>query len=93
MNTSENSHLLRAWIVLVTLTVISVAGALIGGNAEGSSLAAVLVALVASFVKARQVLDHFLGLRHSSAGWRGFFTALLLLILGAALACHLWGHL
>jgi hypothetical protein len=92
MSASENRRLLRAWAILVVLTAVPVAGTLVWGGTGSSGPIAVLVALAASFVKARQVLDHFLDLRRSGPGWRGFFTALLLLILGGALACHLWGR-
>lgn len=87
---SESRRLLRAWAILAGLTVVSVASALIWGNAEGGSLPAVLVALAASFLKARQVLDHFLDLRRAGPGWRGFFSAALLTILGGTLTCHVF---
>lgn len=81
-------RLLRAWAVLVTLTVISVGAALIGGAGQRSSLIAVAVALIAGFIKARQVLDHFLDLRRAGGGWRGLFNALLLVILGLCFALY-----
>ena len=81
-------RLIRAWAILAVLTVVSVGAALVGGLHGRSSLPAVLVALTASFIKARQVLDHFLDLRRAGGGWRAVFTALLLVILGGCLALY-----
>ncbi len=91
--TPEDGHawgrrLVRAWVILAGLTVVSVGAALTGGGGHRSSLVAVLVALVASFIKARQVLDHFLDLRRAGSGWRAVFTALLLVILGGCLILY-----
>lgn len=82
-------RLLRAWAVLVTLTLISVGAALASGGHQRAGLIPVAVALIASFVKARQVLDHFLDLRRAQGGWRGLFNALLLVILGLCFALYL----
>lgn len=82
-------RLLRAWAVLAVLTVVSVGGALASGGDHRAGLVSVVVALAASFIKARQVLDHFLDLRRAGAGWRGLFNALLLAILGMCLALYL----
>ena len=81
-------RLIRAWTVLALLTVVSTGAALAGGLHGRSSLLAVLVALAASFIKARQVLDHFLDLRRAGSGWRTVFTALLLVILGGCLSLY-----
>ncbi len=78
---TASRHLYRAWIVLAVLTIVSVVVRLMGAH-EGVGAVANLVALAASFVKARQVLDHFLGLRGAAGGWRTMLSALLLLILG-----------
>ncbi|MDA8232741.1 MAG: cytochrome C oxidase subunit IV family protein [Magnetospirillum sp.] len=83
-------RLFRAWLVLVALTILSVTAALLGHDDTRLSLAAVLVTLAASFLKARQVLDHFLDLRRAGSGWQAFFTALLVLILGGCLGCYVW---
>lgn len=90
MTKTDNARLTRAWAILAGLTVISVATAL---YAPEHSLIAVGIALAASFIKARQVLDHFLDLRRAGAGWRGFFSAALLLILGVTMVCHVYAHL
>jgi drug/metabolite transporter (DMT)-like permease len=85
---TDSRRLARAWMVLAGLTVISVGAAVAGGADNGSSLVAVLVALAASFIKARQVLDHFLDLRRAGRGWQTFFTALLALLLGCCLVLY-----
>lgn len=79
--------LFKAWLVLVGLTLMSLAVVLGLGRSEGGLVAAA-VALVASYVKARAVLDHFLGLRHAGKGWRGFFSALLMVLLGGLMATY-----
>jgi len=79
--------LFKAWLVLVGLTLVSLAVVLGLGRSEGGLVAAA-VALVAAYVKARAVLDHFLGLRHAGKGWRGFFSALLMVLLGGLMATY-----
>lgn len=82
------SHrLLGAWALLVGLTVVSLVAVLGFGHSE-AGLVAVAVALVASFLKARAVLDHFLDLRKAGSGWRGFFTGSLVFILGVLFATY-----
>ena len=81
-------RLVRAWVILLVLTCLSVGAALTGGPAGHTGVAAVVVALVASFVKARQVLDHFLDLRRAGQGWQAVFMALLLTILGSCLVIY-----
>lgn len=69
----------RAWGLLVGLTLASLTVATVAGG-EGSLAAAAFV-LAATWIKARQVLDHFLGLV-DRGGWRtGFSAALLALLL------------
>jgi caa(3)-type oxidase subunit IV len=75
------TRLTRAWMVLLGLTVLSVATA-----AEHGGLLAAVVAVVVAFVKARQVLDHFLDLRQAGTGWRAFFTVMVAVILLACFA-------
>jgi hypothetical protein len=82
-------RLARAWAVLAVLTIVSVAAALAFPDHGRASLISVAVALVAAFIKARQVLDHFLDLRRAGAMWRGTFNALLLVILGLCFALYL----
>lgn len=81
-------RLLRAWLLLVGLTLVSLVAVLGFGHSE-AGLAAVGVALTASFLKARAVLDHFLDLRRAGPGWRGFFQGSLLLILGVLLVTYI----
>ena len=82
---TRSRRLLRTWAILATLTAVSVAAALWRSDAGGSGPVAVTVALAVAFFKARQVLDHFLDLKAAPAGWRYFFSGLLLLILGGCL--------
>ena len=79
--------LFRAWLLLVGLTLLSLVAVLGLGHSEGGLVAAG-VALVASYLKARAVLDHFLGLRHADKGWRGFFSTMLVVLLGGLMATY-----
>jgi hypothetical protein len=84
----RSRRLLLAWGLLVGLTVISLVAVLGFGQAEGGRVAAA-VALAASYLKARAVLDHFMDLRRAGPGWRGVFSGLLLVLLGGLLAAAL----
>ncbi|MBX9635379.1 MAG: cytochrome C oxidase subunit IV family protein [Magnetospirillum sp.] len=84
---ATNRRLFGAWLLLVGLTLISLTAALGFGRAEGGLVAAA-VALTASYFKARAVLDHFLDLRRAGSGWRGFFSAMLLVLLGGLMATY-----
>ena len=93
MNSEESCawgrRLLRAWAVLAILTVASVGTAMVTAGDNRASLISVAVALIASFIKARQVLDHFLDLRRAGGGWRVLFNALLGVILGLCFILYL----
>jgi len=82
-----SNRLLGAWALLVGLTLVSLVAVLGFGHSE-AGLVAVAVALVASFLKARAVLDHFLDLRKAGSGWRGFFTGSLVFILAVLFATY-----
>lgn len=84
-STLRSRRLLGAWALLVGLTVVSLVVALGLGQAEGGRIAAA-VALAASYLKARAVLDHFMDLRRAGPGWRGVFAGLLVVVLGGLLA-------
>ncbi len=79
---------MRAWALLVGLTLISLTAVLGFGHSE-AGLVAMAVALVASYLKARAVLDHFLDLRRADKGWRGFFSGMLIAILGGLMLTYL----
>ena len=81
-------RLLRAWGVLSVLTIISIATAMTADADKQTGLFSITL-LIASFLKARQVLDHFLDLRHASGGWRSLFNALILVILVSSLGLYL----
>ena len=67
-------RLFAAWGLLVGLTMVSI----VGGKAETgamTTLGPLLFALVmvVTTIKAHQILNVYLGLRHSSAAWRAGF--------------------
>lgn len=80
-------RLLRAWGFLVGLTLVSLTVVLVFGHSE-AGLVAAAVALLASYFKARAVLDHFLDLRRADKGWRGFFSAMLIVLLSCLMATY-----
>ncbi|MGE5478103.1 MAG: cytochrome C oxidase subunit IV family protein [Bacteroidales bacterium] len=80
-------RLLRAWGLLVGLTLISLTAVLVLGHGE-TGFAAAAIAMTASYFKARAVLDHFLDLRRAGKGWRGFFSGMLVFLLGCLLATY-----
>jgi hypothetical protein len=86
---TEERRLFRAWLVLMSLTLVSLLAAFGGEGIEGGSALSLAVLMGAAFIKTRQVLDHFLDLREARAGWRVFFTlllaGLLLILLGVGL--------
>ena len=90
MAASQERRLLKAWLILMSLTTVSVLAAWSGQAIEGNGGLAILVLMGSAFIKTRQVLNHFLELRGAKAGWRSFFTllmaGLLLLLLAAGLA-------
>lgn len=73
----------RAFAILAGLTSASLLVAWSAG-AEGGLAAAAFV-LAATWIKARHLLDHYLGLVDSS-GWRTGFSAALLVLLVSVLA-------
>lgn len=86
---ADSRRLLFAWGLLVGLTLASLTAVLVLGRAE-AGLPAAAIALVASYFKARAVLDHFLDLRQAKGSWRGFFSGFLVVLLGCLLATY-WG--
>lgn len=97
LSAHRSRRLLKAWGLLVGLTLISLVAALGLGQTEGGRVAvftengrvAAAVALAASYLKARAVLDHFMDLRRAGPGWRGVFTGLLLVLLGGLMTAAL----
>lgn len=80
--------LTRTWLLLVLLTL----GALFaGGAAAGSTplgLTNVALVLLASGIKAVQILRHFLDLRQAPAGWQAVFYGYLVLMGGVVLGAY-----
>lgn len=89
MQMPDEKRLATAWLVLMGLTALSVAAAHGGQSYEGKGALALFVLMASAFVKMRQVLEHFLELRKAEGGWRGFFTGMMLLLLGILLALGL----
>lgn len=76
-------HLLSTWLVLMTLTLLSMLSAQLTNTSAWLPLplwGAVLV-LASTGFKVHQVLMVYLNLRASSAGWKGGFLCLLVIVL------------
>ncbi|MGD9661948.1 MAG: cytochrome C oxidase subunit IV family protein [Porticoccaceae bacterium] len=90
------NRLLRTWLALMLLTLISMLSAL-AGTADWSPLPiwGALLVLVSTGFKVQQVLMVYLNLRVSSGGWKGGFlcllAAILLLIFSGYLAARYAG--
>lgn len=85
-------RLIVAWGILASLTAGSMVAALGGFDAHTTKalgLGPAAVLMILSGLKAREILSVYLNLRASSGDWRGFFAALVGVILGAVLAGHL----
>ena len=81
----DEKRLTQAWLIVVAMTVASVGAAMAGAHVESGGRWASCVAMAAAFIKARQILDHFLDLRRAGKSWRGFFTWALVGIMGGVL--------
>lgn len=82
--------LMRAWIVLVAMTLIAIwVGA--GHDSRVPLLAQVAIVLVVAGVKASTILRYFLGLRSASSSWRVLFSLYLILLCGAIFAIYTAG--
>ncbi len=89
------NRLTIAWGVLLTLSVT----ALIVGNAgsahahETLGVWAALGVLATSFFKGREILRHYLELKHAGRGWRIILTTYLLMITALVLLAYAAGNL
>ena len=82
--------LVKAWIVLVALTLAAMAAGAVEG-ARVPAVAQVGVVLVVAGLKASTVLRYFLGLRTASGGWRVLFALYLVVLCGAIFAIYAAG--
>ncbi|MGQ7248576.1 cytochrome C oxidase subunit IV family protein [Halomonas sp. V046] len=82
-----------AWAMLMALTLVSMGASGLhpsaNHSADASDLAAglspvaVVLILLASGIKAHRILADYLDLRAAPASWRGLFTALVMVMIGA----------
>lgn len=73
-------HVTRAWILLVLLTLLSMAAShSIAGGVAGSGLV-----LTAAVAKGRSMVMDFLKLRHVPSGWQLLLSSWLVLIAASA---------
>ncbi|MEZ5490999.1 MAG: cytochrome C oxidase subunit IV family protein [Gammaproteobacteria bacterium] len=83
------------WLLLVTLTVLSMSTAQLGDSSQWQNLplwGAILILASAGF-KVRQILMVYLNLRVSSAGWKSGFMILLIATLVLVFLGYLVPHL
>ena len=83
--------LVITWAVLVGLTLASMIGGVAAGKGDGAPLAgwALVVIVVATYYKARQIVMVYLNLNAFSPTWQGVLRAFLVI----ALALILGGEL
>jgi hypothetical protein len=76
----SNKRLLITWLTLMTLTLLSMWSAQLGGETHLDSLPlwGVAVVLASAGFKVQQILMVYLNLRVSSTGWRAGFICLLM---------------
>jgi hypothetical protein len=76
-------HLLITWTILMTLTLVSMLSARLGGEARLHPLPlwSALLLLMSTGFKVHQVLMVYLNLRISTAGWKGSFIGLTIVTL------------
>ncbi len=74
-----SKRLLITWLMLMTLTLVSMWSAQLGGDAQALPLPLWGIALVLASAgfKVQQILMVYLNLRASSSGWRVGFISLL----------------
>lgn len=82
--------LLKAWIVLVLLTLASMGAGAAPSRFLPFLIQAALILAVAGF-KASTILRHFLDLRSASIGWRLLFSIYLVVIGGTIFAVYAIG--
>ena len=75
----SNKRLLITWLTLMTLTLLSMWSAQLGGDTHLDSLPlwSIAVVLASAGFKVQQILMVYLNLRVSSTGWRAGFICLL----------------
>ncbi|MCB1700385.1 MAG: hypothetical protein KDI14_06050 [Halioglobus sp.] len=73
-------RLLLTWLLLVTLTLLSMFSAQLGGDAQWRQLPlwGVMLILASAGFKVQQILMVYLNLGVSSAGWKSGFMLLLI---------------
>ncbi|MCW8861795.1 MAG: cytochrome C oxidase subunit IV family protein [Rhodospirillales bacterium] len=77
----DKKLLIASWLLLLALTVAS----MISGRASAGDLTPIggfgmALVLAATALKAQQILYVYLNLRQSTAGWRAFFIAFLIVV-------------
>lgn len=78
-NLPGTKHLLRTWLILMLLTIISMLSAQLDGDSRAVSLPlwGIAIVLASAGFKVQQILMVYLNLRVSSGGWKGAFICLL----------------
>ena len=84
-------QLVRAWFVLVGLTLATMVVGKTLGEANGLAslgLAWAVALMLVTGLKARLILWRYLDLATSTPGWRGLLVAYLVLVLGTVLGLY-----
>lgn len=81
------ASLTRAWLLLLVLTFLAMWAGVSSGSLLPMTIQVAVVIGVAG-LKGWTILDRYLGLRTSGAGWRTFFAAFLIVLCGGLLATY-----
>lgn len=84
------ASLVKAWIVLVALTLAAMAASAAQGRLLPYIIQTAVILVVAGF-KASTILKHFLDLRSASRGWRILFSIYLVVLGGSVFAVYAIG--
>jgi hypothetical protein len=74
-------HATILWLILLALTALTTQASALA-EARLAAGAVVPLVLLATLIKGRVVIDHFMALRHVGAAWRWAVLGWLLLVLG-----------
>jgi hypothetical protein len=82
------SQLTQTWLLLMALTVTAMISAQLEPQAPALPPWALAIVVLSAALKARQILMVYLDLQAATAGWRGFFTGLLITTLALIFAAY-----
>ncbi len=86
-------RLTLSWLMLLGLTAVTLLFARHGDAGGGTGVAGAALLLALAVAKGREILLHYLELKHAGPGWRSAMTGWLMLLSGALLLVTVAGSL